>query len=257
MKKHQARLDKYRFLRLYLRTSMEDSQNSQMQESNQPQEQSSYESRESSSGVSFPTVGEPKKSGGVKTLLIVGVLVLVAILGFVIYKSASNKTSDVTDEPTSFDNLTTPSDQTVQTSTSAPSATPSAKVDKSKVRIQVQNGTGITGEAAYLQTQLGNLGYSNIKVGNSSSTVTTTSVTFSNSPDSTVVSEITQKLNSIYQTVNAQTSASATFDVVVVTGLRKGATAKPSASPVSSASPSTSPSATPTRSPSPSPSLVP
>lgn len=230
---------------------MEDNQN-QMQEQPQAVGQSS--------GVSFPTINEPKKSGGVKTLLIVGVLVLVAILGFVIYKSASNKSTDVTEEPTSFDNLTTPSSETLPTSTPAPSGTPStAKVDKTKVQIQVQNGTGITGEAAYLQTQLSNLGYTNVKVGNSDSTVTATSATFSSSLDSAVVTELTQKLNTIYQTVNTQTSSSSTFDVVIVTGLRKGASPKPSTSPSGSpkgtatptAKPSTSP--TPTRSPSPTP----
>ncbi len=207
-----------------------------------------FQSQESSNGVSFPTVGTPRKSGGVKTLLIVGVLVLVAILGFVIYKSASNNSTEANPSPTSFDNLTTPSDQTIQTLTPAPSAGPSTKVDKTKVQIQVQNGTGITGEAAYLQTQLSTLGYTNVKVGNSDSTITATSVTFSSSLDSGVVSEITQKLNSIYQTVNTKTSSSATFDVVIVTGLRKGATPKASGSPT--AKPSASATPTPSASPS-------
>ena len=241
-------------MRLYLRTSMEESQNNQTEQPQEVTQPTSFEQREPSSGVSFPTVGQPQKSGGAKTLLIVGILVLVAILGFVIYKSASKKVDDTSNTPTAFDNLTTPSsDQTVQTFTPAPSATPSAKIDKTKVQIQVQNGTGIAGEAAYLQTQLGTLGYTNIKVGNSSSTVNSTTVTFSKSLDSSVVSEITQKLNSIYQTVNTQTSASATFDVVVVTGLRKGATPKPSAAPVASASPSASSSASPTPTPIPTP----
>ncbi len=226
---------------------MEDSQNSQMQESSVAQGQTS--------GVSFPAINEPKKSGGIKTLLIVGVLVLVAILGFVIYKSAGDNAGDVNEEPTSFDNLTTPSTETLPTFTPAPSTTPSAKVDKTKVRIQIQNGTGITGEAAYLQTQLGNLGYTNVKVGNSDSTVTATSATYANSLDSAVVTEITQKLNSIYQTVNTQTSAASTFDVVIVTGLRKGATPKASGSATPKASGSPTPVASGTKSPSPTPPL--
>lgn len=209
-------------------------------EQKEPEVQSTpFQSQESPSGVSFPTVGEEKKSGGAKTLLIVGILVLVAILGFVIYKSAS-KQSGTSTEASPFDNLTTPSsEQNVQVTTPAPSAS----TDKSKVKIQVQNGTGITGEAAYLQTQLGKLGYTNIKVANSNSTVTATTVTFSNTLDDGVVSEITQELNSLYQTVTTSTATSSTFDVVIVTGLKKGATPKPVGTPT--ASPSASPTATP------------
>ncbi len=216
----------------------------------------------SSSGISFPTVNEPKKSGSTKTILIVGILILVAILGFVIYKTASSANEEVSTEPTSADDLVTPSsEQTVETFTPAPSSSPAAiRTDKAKIEIQIQNGTGIPGEAAYLQTQLSSLGYTNIKVGNSDSTVTATVVTFSDSLDSGVVSEITQKLNSIYQTVTTRTSQSATFDIVVITGLRKGASPKPSgaslsSTPRSSSTPraSGSPSPTPSRSPSPTP----
>lgn len=194
------------------------------------------------SGVSFPTVGQPQKSGGAKTLLIVGILILVAILGFVIYKSATKKGEVASTEPTPFDNLTQPSSD--QTGTAAsPTATPKA-VDKSKVAIQVQNGTGIPGEAAYLQTQLGNLGYTNIKVGNAATqNLTATQVTFSSSLDASVVSEITQKLKTIYQSVTVTNSGTTTFDVVIVTGLRTGATPRPSATPSAAATPT--PTATP------------
>lgn len=225
------------------------------------QSQNNQQADISSNGVSFPSVNtEPKKSNGAKTVLIVGILVLVAILGFVIYKSASKKTTDDSTIPTSFDNLTTPSsDTTVQTFTPAPTSSPAAvKTDKAKVQIQVQNGTGITGEAAYLQTQLSGLGYTNVKVGNSDSNVTSSTVTFSGTLDAAVVTEITQKLNTIYQTVTTKTSTTSTFDIVIVTGLRKGATSKPvssgtpSASTKPSGSPSASvkPSATPTVKPS-------
>jgi hypothetical protein len=218
----------------------------QQEQKEQPVQSTPFQSQESQSDVSFPTVGGEKKSGGAKTLLIVGILVLVAILGFVIYKSASKKSAGTSTEASPFDNLTTPSsDQTVQTV--APSSSPAATIDKTKIQIQVQNGTGIAGEAAYLQTQLGNLGYTNIKLGNSDSTVTATTVTFSGTLNSGVVSEITQKLNSIYQTVTAGTSSTATFDVVIVTGLKKGATPKPSGTPTAA------PSASPTASPSPTP----
>lgn len=198
-----------------------------------------------SSGVSFPTVGEPKKSGGAKTLLIVGVLILVGILGFVIYKSASNKNDEAISEPTPFENLTPSS----QDQTPVASATPAA-IDKTKVKIQVQNGTGITGEAAYLQTLLKGLGYTNIAVGNSTQqNLTATQVSFASSLSSDIVTELTTKLNSVYQSVTTVTATSTAYDVVITTGLRKGATAKPSSTPKPSATPTPTP--TPTSSTSP------
>lgn len=195
-------------------------------------------------GVSFPTVGTPQKQGGPKTILIVGILILVGILGFVIYKSASKKGASTTTEPTPFDNLTV-SDQG---GSQSPTPVASPSVDKSTVTIQVQNGTGIAGEAAYLQTQLKNLGYTNISLGNAGDqSLTATEVTFSKNLDSGVVAEITQKLKSIYQTVNSTTSSTQTVDILIVTGLQKGATPKPVATPAPS--PTDTPTPTPTTTP--------
>jgi hypothetical protein len=91
------------------------------------------------------------------------------------------------------------------------------------------------------------MGYTDVTVGNASSQdATTTSVTFAKTLSQDVVTEITQKLNSIYQKVTATTGTSGTSDVLIVTGLRKGATAIPSATPKASATPSASSSASPT-----------
>ena len=181
--------------------------------------------------------------------MIVGVLILVGILGFVIYKSASNKGQENLGEPTPFENLNTSSP--IGTSTPVASVAP-VTIDKTKVKIQVQNGTGITGEAAYLQTLLKGLGYTNIVVGNSAQqNLTVTQVGFASTLSSDVVTEITAKLNSVYQSVTTTTSASTAFDAVITTGLRKGATPKPSATPtpVSTATPRVTPTPTPTATP--------
>ncbi|MGA2910248.1 MAG: LytR C-terminal domain-containing protein [Candidatus Microgenomates bacterium] len=223
---------------------MEDSQNQETQTQQTPKE---VNPTPATQGVSFPTVGEPKKSGGAKTLLIVGVLILVGILGFVIYKSATSKSETTLTQPSPFDNLTNPSqEQTAPT----PVPSPTATINRSGVKIQVQNGTGITGEAAYLQTQLKGLGYTNIVVGNSSQqNLTATQVSFSSSLSSDAVTEITNKLNSIYQSVTTSASVSTTYDVVIVTGLRKGATAKPSATPAATPTATIAPTSTPTSTP--------
>ena len=199
----------------------------------------------SSPNISFPTVGQPQKSSGAKTLLVIGILVLVAILGFVIYKSATSK-GEALVEPTPIENQIL-GEENVNVTTPSPTAT-AKPIDKTQVSIQIQNGTGITGEAAYLQTALKDLGYTDIKVGNApDQTASATVVTFGSSLDSAVVSELTLKLNSIYQNVTVKTATSPTFDAVIVTGLRKGATDKPSATPTPK--PSVSPSASPSTSP--------
>ena len=229
---------------LYFGTSMEEDQNTETE----TQEVTQETNQTPASGVSFPTVGDSKKSGGAKTLLIVGVLILVGILGFVIYKSASSKNNEATPEPTPFDNLTAPAQNGVTPTPTAAATTAPVTTDRTKIKIQVQNGTGITGEASYLQTLLKGLGYTTVSVGNSTQqNLTATQVSFAGTVPADVVSEITAKLNSVYQSVTTTTSASTTYDVVVITGLRVGATAKPTASPTPIASP------TPTASPKPTP----
>lgn len=219
---------------------MEENQNVEQE---QTQEKPPFEQKPSN--VSFPNVNQQSKSSGAKTVLIAGTLLLIAILGFVVYKSAT-KNSGTSTEATPLDNLTTPSGET-NPSTPVSTSTPKP-VDRSGVSISIQNGTGIAGEAAYLQTQLKNLGYTDIKVSNASSQgAITTTVVFSGSLSQVVVTEITQELNSLYQKVTTSTSTSATTDVVIVTGLRKGATPKPSATATPTATPTASP--TPTATP--------
>lgn len=215
-----------------------------MEETQNPQ--GTMQNETASAGVSFPTVGQPKKSGGAKTLLITGILVLVAILGFIIFRNSASEEVEAT--PTPFEN--TPTEAPVS---SSPTATPKP-ADKSKVKIEIQNGTGITGEAAFLQTQLKSLGYTNVTVGNASSqNATATVVTFSKSLAADSVDELTKKLKELYTSVEVKTSTTATNDAVIVTGLRKGATVKPSATatPKASTTPTASSAATSSASPTP------
>lgn len=199
---------------------------------NQPQEVVQEENQQQETKVSFPEIGERKSGSGAKTLLIIGILVLIGILGYVIYRSASDKGSQVTQsEPTPYTNMAAPEEVTPSPSAS-PTSSPSASVDKAKIKIQVQNGTGISGEAAYLQNILKDLGYTSVVVGNSATqNAETTTVSFGSSVSTSVVTEITNKLNSVYQEVEKTSSANSTYDIVIITGLKKGATPKPTATP--------------------------
>lgn len=198
-----------------------------------------------SNNVSFPTIGEPpKKSNAPKTLLIAGILILVGILGFVIFKSASEKSDTISIESSDEDStLITPSSNATPSPMVTPTSSPSSSIapkasSKSSITIDVQNGTGITGEAAYLQNLLKDMGYSKISVSNASTQDgTTTIATFSKSISSDISDEITKKLQSVYSEVSVKTSSTQLSDVVIVTGSRKGSspkvspTAKPTASP--------------------------
>ncbi len=192
--------------------------------------------------VSFPTVGSDKKNGGAKTLLIIGILILVGILGYVIYKSASGNNEDTAlTEPTSYENMAAPDENPVPTETPIPESSLTAE-DREDVTIQVQNGTGVSGEAAYLKDILEDMGYSEVATSNSASQdATSTKVSFSSSVSAAVKSEIIAKLNSLYKSVSETSSTSSSYDVVVITGLKKGATAKPSASPSASPTPTATP----------------
>lgn len=208
------------------------------------------EMSDSSSGVSFPTVGQPKKKSPAKAFLVIGIIVLVGILGFLIFRNSSTKIED--------DKLTSPTiveDDKTPSPTLTPSPT-SKPVDKTKVKVEVQNGTGITGEAAFLQDELKKLGFATITVGNASNQdQSKATVTYSRSLAESLTSEVTTKLKEIYKEVEVKTSTTATTDIVIVTGLRKGATSKPSATitPKPSGSPTTKPTSTATSTSSPTP----
>ncbi|MDP1710048.1 MAG: LytR C-terminal domain-containing protein [bacterium] len=208
---------------------------------NTPSEVSSQAQMSQSAGVSFPTVGDSKKSGSGKTFLIIGTLILVAVLGFIIFKSAGNKEIENT-EPTPIEGVT---EDTVSTPAATTSPTPKAIV-RSGISVEVQNGTGIPGEAAFLQNQLKTLGYTDVKTANAKEIGATTKVTFLKSLSQDVIDELTKKLNELYKTVDATTSATGSTNVVIITGLKKGATLPPSASPTATGTATPTPTPTPT-----------
>lgn len=217
-------------------TQESQNQEAQVEETTQVVEEKSQNSPE----VGFPLSPKPKEKSSKAGLIILLVVALLGIGIFFLTKKAGEKEIAPTETPTV---------------TSSPSPTASAEpIKRDEVTIEVQNGTGISGEAAYLQGQLRNLGYTDITVGNASSSDNeATTVTFKSGLNQGVIDEITAKLKELYQTVTTKTSSTQTKDMVIVTGLRKGQTAKPSATatPTPKASSSASPTATSSASPTP------
>ena len=198
--------------------------------------------------VGFPVPTPQTKSGINKWIFVLIGLLILGVGGVILFTRGSQEKVTPTPEPTV---------EATATAVPNPTATPKA-ADKAKVKIEVQNGTGITGEAAYLATQLKNLGYTNVKAGNADrEDYVTTEVTFNKSLALAIQDEITQKLESLYQKVEVKSSSTQTSDVVIITGLKKGATAKPSASPTASPKASASPSGSPKASSTPTPTPTP
>ncbi len=198
----------------------------------------------------------PRQKGKKTIGLVLFLISLVIIGGAVFYFVSLQKGAEKSEEKKTPEPFVVQQDEIIPTPTEEAKKEEEEVVDKKSISIFVLNGTGITGEAAYLQDKLENLGYTNVKVGNASKQdYEETLVKFSSTLSKSSVEEITKELNKIYKSVKTQTGGTGSFDVEITTGLRSGQTPKPTALPTTS--PTSTPKATttpvPTKSPSPTP----
>jgi len=222
----------------YTLGAMEEDQ--KIQEETQVQEEAETQASPSQ-GASFAPIPMRSQNSKSPVKAIVGVLVLIIfiIAGFFIFKGTG--TPKESPSPSPIIRGITDEDQT-----QTPAPTPEV-VDKTKVTIEIQNGTGITGDAGYLKDVLKNLGYEKFELGNASTQdYVTTSVTYLKDLSKTVQDEITEKLKGVYKEVDVKTSSTSKVDVLIVTGLKKGSTPKAASTPTPQATPAVSPSPTPT-----------
>jgi len=208
----------------------ESQQNAEDQIKQEPQ----MEERTSNPEVGFPLSRQKtKKKSNALGFIILGIVILVGGIIFFVTKG-KNESEMVSPTPTGGITINTPS------ATQTPEA-----VDKEELTIEVLNGTGTTGDASYLQGKLKSLGYTEIETGNADEQdQTITTVTFSDTLDEENKKEIQEELESLYEDVTVKTSSSLDFDVSIVTGLKKGQTAKPSATATAKATTTASPEAT-------------
>ena len=212
----------------------------------QAESQENQESKESPQPTRPSYTSTPMPQKKKSPLWIFMALAVILILGgiFFLAKKSLNKAST---SPSPVAGVQTVEPQALV----EPTATP-APVDKENIKIQILNGTGIPGEASYLQGKLRTLGYTDVVAANAEDQdYTGTQVTFSSSVPEEVVDEITTELKDIYETVTTKTGSTTSYDIIIITGLQKGATAKPSATstPTPEATSASSPSASPTSTP--------
>lgn len=186
---------------------------------------------------------QPKaKNNGSKWIIIFIVLLVLGGAGIFFFTSSANK--PIATPTPSFgvvpiDNKVTPTTVAIPTKSPEP-------VVKTDISIEIQNGTGIPGEAKLLSDKLKSLGYSDITAGNAPTTDNTeTTVTFLKTLSQSAQDELKKELESFYKTVNVKTSSTQKSDVVVVTGLRGTQTSKPAGSATPKASAAATSSASP------------
>ncbi len=192
--------------------------------------------------VSTPT---KQKNSNSKWLIIFIILLVLGGAGVFFFTKSANV---VVPTPTPSFNVTPIENRP----TSTPSATKSPEpVDRKEITIDIQNGTGIPGEAKLLSDKLKALGYSDITAGNADKTdYTETVVTFSKTLSQSAQDEIKKELESTYKEVSVKTSSTQSKDVVIITGLRGTQTTKPVSTSTSKATSSAKASSSPTASPS-------
>jgi len=159
-----------------------------------------------------------KKSGKPVLVIIIVIIILVALGAGAWYLLREPEIE--TDQATT-NSLSAPEVNKI-TSTPTPSPTP-VEMNREEITVSVLNGTGIPGEAGFLQDKLEALGYVEIEVGNASSQDNeVTTITFSSDlPEATTV-EITKEIEALYNSVTTKKSSSLKVDFEVTTGLRKG-----------------------------------
>jgi len=163
-------------------------------------------------------IADNKESNGSKGLMIfviVLILLAVGVVGFVFYKSSS-----MSNVPLAVNPSPTP-EETMEV---VPTVATTPKIaDKSVVKIQVLNGSGIVGQAGQIATALEKVDFSTPDTGNfDGDKQNDTTVNYKENVDSTLVDEVVTVLKKTFTSVTASVSAALTdFDIQVVTGTGK------------------------------------
>ena len=184
---------------------------------------------------------EPKQIKKSSRKVLMGLLVALPVIGVIGFVFLTIRSSSERIEIESGGQVESVSVEEEQT----PSPVP--EIDKEEVLVNVLNGTGIVGEAAYLRGILAGIGFEKIEVGNADSEDRqSASVSFSDRIPQSMQEEVVSKLESAYTDVEVAGGApSGDFDIEVITGSRPGVEKKtPTPKPTSTAT--VSPAATPT-----------
>lgn len=179
--------------------------------------------------VGFPQTSGKKQGKGKVIFIILAILALLAVGAWLLLGNRGEE--EMADGPTS-----TP---TIARSSPTPTQ---VELDREGVKIQILNGTGISGAAGDLRDELSELGYSDFAVGNASGqSYKNAEVTYGTDVDDEVKEELTSKLEDLYQDVDVKSGSAGDFDIRIITGYPKGHTPTPTEKPTSTSTPSPKP----------------
>lgn len=179
--------------------------------------------------------------------LIIIIIIVVVVAGFLILRQS--KKTEQNKEAASV--------------TTEPTPTEAPKVDKTTVKIQVQNGTGTPGQASTVVDALKNAGYNsdNIKTANADEYTNEVTTITAKSGFEDTAADIKSSLESTFTEINISSDkldSTSDFDIVIVTG-GKSYTGTPTLTtePVETTTPNPSDTTTPTETPMPTETLTP
>lgn len=161
--------------------------------------------------VGFPDVSKPVKKN-LKNLIFILVPIILLAAGAYLFLSKIGKESatiDVTFSPTPFESNLSPT----------PTAEASESIDKTTIRIQILNGSGISGAASSLKKELEKLGYKVGNVGNAKEQNYTNTIAYMSNDLSQIASgEIITLLKSLYTQVDIEKETGNNYDIIIITG---------------------------------------
>lgn len=188
----------------------------------------------STSNISYTPTHTKKKPTAV--IVTVAVIALLLIGGGIFFFTKGQKKSEPTTDLTTVD--------------TAPKETPTPEVDKSKLKIQVLNGTGTEGQAGKASDALKSAGFSDIKTGNASKLGNTKTTVQTKKEFASIAEDIKSALDSDFDNVEVSEdslTSDSDFDVIITTGGKAPATeSKESTNSAATTTPTVTPSPTPT-----------
>ena len=161
--------------------------------------------------------GEEKKSIRKQLILLsLSLLLLIGALGYLLLWSEIIK-NPWFKKPESL--RPKPTKVIAPSPTSQPSPTAEPLTDKSAIKIQILNGSGIEGQAGKLSNLLQGIGYSNVAIGNTNDLEQRTTITYSKLLPKDLLLGITEAIKNDFPDPTLQeTSQSGEFDILITTG---------------------------------------
>jgi hypothetical protein len=154
-----------------------------------------------------------------ETMILGGVFgVLVIVLIIVVFVFANPFTSNKPEQPATTPAPVANAPAVPPTATPLPPTSTPAPLDVSKYKIQVLNGSGVSGRAETVRKQLSDAGFTNIKTGNSTSTNSKTLILFSSKLDTSVREMILSTVDKVASDSAVQEASNIAFDSIITVG---------------------------------------